>query len=170
MMKHVIPGAGILVLVLILVTCPVQAFTAKTLDISIQSNTDAAVSFSYDLTWYENIVVYSQIVNPAHELSNAFRSQFGKNVYVTSVSGDQAQFVVENFASGKVTNGAVILKTPSLSFMDAQKVLDRYWFARFVSPDFSPEVTRVSFPDGYSEVFYNQDYIPSISHTIGSPT
>ncbi|MGA2162767.1 MAG: hypothetical protein ABSG28_11335 [Methanoregula sp.] len=165
-MKRVITGVGILILVLILVCCPVQAFTAKNLDISIQSNTDATVTFSYDLTWYENIVVFSRIVDPTSELKNAFKTQFSKNVEVTSVSGNQAQFLVENFASRSVNNGVVSLSTPSLSFRNAEKVLDRYWFARFVTPDFSPEVTSISFPDGYSEVFYNQDQIPSVSHTM----
>jgi hypothetical protein len=165
-MKRVITGVGILILVLILVACPAQAFTAKNLDISIQSNTDATVTFSYDLTWYENIVVFSRIVDPTTELTRALESQFGKNVEVYSVSGNRAQFLVENFASRSVNNGEVSLSTPPLPFRNAQKVLDRYWFAQFVTPDFSPEVTRISFPDGYSEVFYNQDQIPSVSHTM----
>jgi hypothetical protein len=63
----------------------------------------------------------------------------------------------------------ISLNTPALSFKNAEKVLNKYWFARFISPDFSPEVTRVSFPDGFSELFFNKDQIPSVRHIINTP-
>ena len=170
MMKYAIPGLGIFILVIILVACPVQAFTAKNLGITIQDNTNAIITFDYDLTWYENIVVFSQIVDPSDELAKALKNQFGKNVEVTSVSGNHAQLLIENFASSTVNDGVVSLNTPSLSFKYAEKVLNKYWFAQFISPDFSPEITRVSFPDGYTEEFYNQDQIPSVRHSIDMPS
>ena len=37
--------------------------------------------------------------------------------------------------------------TPSLSFARAQQVMDEYWFAPLVSPDFSPGITTVIFPE-----------------------
>ena len=52
---------------------------------------------------------------------------------------------------------------------NAEKALKKYWFAPLISPDFSPEITRVSFPDGYNEEFYNTDTIPSIRHTVATP-
>ncbi len=169
-MKHAISGMGILILVIILVASPVQAFTAKNLDITVKDNTDAIITFDYDLNWYENIAVFSRIADPATELAKALKGQFGKNVEVTSVSGNRAQFLVEKYASLTQNNGAVSVNTPSLSFKDAENVLNKYWFAQFISPDFSPEITRISFPDGYTEEFYNQDQIPSIHHSINTPT
>lgn len=165
-MKHMISGMGIIILVLVLLVCPGQAFTAKSLDITVQENTDAIITFNYDLSWYENAAVFSRIADPGTELAKALRNQFGKNVAVTSISGNQAQFLVENFASRNVISGETSMKTPSLSFKNAENVLKNYWFAPLISPDFSPEVTRVNFPDGYSEMFYNQDQVPSIHHTI----
>ncbi len=169
MTKYFLTGIGILILVLLIVVCPVQAFTAKNLDISIQDNTNAIITFSYDLSWYENIAVFSRIADPGAELAKALRAQFRKNVEVTSVTGNQAQFLVENFATRTVNDGTVSLNTPSLSFKNAEKALNKYWFAPLIRPDFSPEISRVSFPDGYSEEFYNQDFIPSIHHTLGMP-
>ena len=42
------------------------------------------------------------------------------------------------------------MKTPALSFQGAEAVLNQYWFAPLISPDFSPDVTRVVFPDQYT--------------------
>jgi hypothetical protein len=170
MMKHALSGMGICILVAVLIACPVQAFTAKNLDITIQDNTDAIITFDYDLSWYENIAVFSRIADPANELAKALTSQFGKKVEVTYVSGNHAQFLVEKFAVLKKNDGVVSLNTPALSFKNAEKVLNNYWFARFISPDFSPEITRVSFPDGYREEFSNQDQIPSVRHVIKTPS
>jgi len=169
MVKYALAGMGILILALIIIVCPVGAFTAKNLDISIQDNTNAIITFGYDLSWYENIAVFSRIADPGTELAKALRVQFRKNVEVTSVTGNYAQFQVENFASRTVNDGTVSLNTPSLSFKNAEKALNKYWFASFISPDFSPDISRVSFPDGYSEEFYNQDQIPSLHHTLGMP-
>ena len=168
MMKHAVAGTGILLLVLMMAACPVSAFTAKTLDISIQDNTDAVVTFDYELSWYENIVVFARIVDPAAELAQAFRSESSKNVVVTGVNGNQAQIRIEKFASRKASDGVESLNSPSLTFTKARQALDKYWFARFVSPDFSPEVTRVRLPDGYTETFYNVEEIPSVRHVTGT--
>lgn len=169
MKKYTIAGMGILILVLITIVCPAGAFTAKNLDITIQDNTNAMITFSYDLSWYEKIAVFSRIADPGAELTKTLRIQFRKNVVGTSVTGNSAQFMVENFASRTVKDGAVSLNTPSLSFKNAEKALNKYWFFPLISPDFSPEITRVSFPDGYSEEFYNQDFIPPLHHTLGMP-
>ena len=166
MKKHTVVGMGLVILMLILTACPAQAFTAKSLDITVQDNADAIITFGYDLSWFENIAVYSRLVDPAAELAKALNSQFSKNVAVLSVSRNQVQLWVPGFATREENNGIVTFKTPMLSFTNAQNALNRYWFAPFISPDFSPEVTRVSFPDGYSEVFYNQDQIPYLSHDI----
>jgi hypothetical protein len=168
-MKNMIFRIGILFLMLIVIACPAQAFTAKNLDIAIQANTDAIITFDYDLTWYENVAVFSRIADPGNELAKALRSQSGKNVEVLTVSGNHAQFLVENFASGTDKNGTITMIAPALSFTNARKALDTYWFGRFISPDFSPDITRISFPDGYAEEFYNQDQIPAVGHTMVTP-
>ena len=58
------------------------------------------------------------------------------------------------------------MTTPSQSFERAEKVLKNCWFAPLISPDLSPTVTTITFPNGYREQYYDQISIPSVSHTI----
>ena len=56
------------------------------------------------------------------------------------------------------------MNTPGLSLREGGAVLKQYWFAPLISPDYSADVTRVSFLDGETKMFYDQDQIPGISH------
>jgi hypothetical protein len=158
--------AGVLVIILLLAVPPAGAFRATSLDIVVQENTDAVITFEYQLSWFENAAVFARIGNPGTELKKALESNFHKPVQVTETDAGRSQFYVKEFATKKVKNNAVTLTTPALSFQKAEQVLNTYWFARLISPDFSPDVTRVSFPDGYTEMFNNQDQIPKISHVL----
>ena len=142
--------------ILALCACPAQAFTAKNLDIVVQDNGDATITFNYELSWYENVAVFTRIANPNTELKKALESNYGKSVDVLATTGNQAQVLVHGFASSRIADGSTTITTPALSFRSAEKVLKQYWFAPLISVDFSPEVTRVVFPDGYVEQYYNQ--------------
>jgi hypothetical protein len=165
MKRYALPVAGLFFIALLLV-CPAQAFTAKGLDIAVQDNTDAVITFTYELSWFEHAAVFARIGDPGTELKKALENNFHKPVDVTRAGAGMTQFLVKGFAAEKVKNGTVTLTTPALSFEKAEQVLQQYWFAALISPDFSPEVTRVTFPDGYTETFYNQDRIPKISHVL----
>ena len=165
-MKSSFVLAGILVLALLSAAPPVQAFTAKNLDIAVQDTSDAVITFDYDLTWFEHAAVFMRIADPGIELKKALESSYGKPVVVTEADGAKSRFVVKGFASKQESNTTVTMKTPALSFEQAEKILNRYWFAPLIVPDFSPEVTRVGFPDGYVEEFSNQISIPSIQHPL----
>lgn len=187
-MKRALILSGILVILLCSAASPAQAFTVKNLDIAVQENTDAVITFSYELAWFENFAVFLRIADPGVELKNALEGNFRKPVQVTVADGGRSQFLVQDFAMRQERNGTVIMRTPSLSFTEAERVLNQYrfgllyhmiiefscdtcvlnqyWFAQLVSPDFSPEVTRVSFPDGYYEEFDNQISIPAVQHTL----
>ena len=165
-MKRLFVLAGILVLALWFAASPVRAFTAKNLDIAVQDNTDAVITFDYDLTWFENAAVFMRIADPGIELKKALESSYRKPVVVTKTDGGESCFVVTGFASKQERNSTVTMKTPAISFVEAEKILNRYWFAPLISPDFSPAVTRVTFPDGYFEEFINQIEIPAISHPL----
>jgi hypothetical protein len=157
-----------MVLVGCLAVSPVHAFTAKTLDITVQENTDAVIAFDYELSWFENIAVFMRITDPGTELQKALESSYGKPVLVIKSNGGESEFMVQGFASKEERGGTVTLITPVLSFADAEEILNRYWFAPLISPDFSPAVTRVNFPDDYTEEFYNQISIPALRHTLGT--
>lgn len=157
-------AAGIAVLLFCI--CPAQAFTAKTLDIVVQENGDATITFDYDMSWYENAVVFARIADPAKELKKAIDSNYNTDAEVLSTSGSEAKILVRGFAKSTTKDGTTTMTTPALSFQSAEKVLKQYWFAPLISADFSPELTRVVFPDGYVAQFGNQIAIPKVSHVI----
>lgn len=167
-MKRSFVLAGILLLALWFAASPAQAFTAKNFDIAVQDNTDAVITFDYELSWIENIAVFMRIADPGAELKKALESNYKKPVAVMVADGGRSQFMVQGFASVQERDGTVLMRTPALSFVDAEKILNQYWFAPFIAPDFSPGVTCVRFPDGYVETFSNEISIPAISHTLGS--
>jgi hypothetical protein len=167
-MNYAFLYSGIFILVLAISVCPVQAFTAKTLDIAIQDNGDALITFDYDLNWYENAAVFTRIMNPGIELKKALEANFGKQVDVITVTGNQVQVLVQGFATRKVQDNLVIMGTPALSFNNAEKVLNQYWFAPLINVDLSPAVTHVIFPDGYVEMFSDQIAIPKLNHILGN--
>jgi hypothetical protein len=167
-MKKALIYLTVIILILWSCTIPVQAFTAKTLDVAVQGSGDAIITFDYELSWFENIAVFMHIADPAIELKKALESNFNTPVDVIRADGGESQFTVHSFATVKEQDGTTTMKTPGLSFVEAQKILDQYWFAPLVSPDFSPEVTRVRFPDGYIEIFDNQISIPPLTHSLPS--
>ena len=166
-MKQFYFGAGVAALVLLFMTSPALAFTANNLDIAVSDNADAVIIFEYELTWAENAAVFMHITDPSLELKRALESNYKKTVDVVRTDTGRAQFIVHDFATIKEKDGATVMSTPALSFVNAEKVLKKYWFAPFIAPDFSPSITRVSFPDGYSYEFDDQISIPVLRHTLG---
>lgn len=148
------------------VVIPAQAFSMRSLSINIAQNGDAQVDVRYDLTFVEQSAIFLRMADPATELQSAFASGSSKPVTVSQVTGSSAQVLIPSYASVSSKDGATVMITPSMSFERAQRVLSGYWFAPLVSPDFSPTLTTVTFPDGYQERFDNQITIPSISHTV----
>jgi len=159
---YLVIGIGIL----FLCACPAQAFTAKNLDIVVQDNGDARITFNYALNWYEYVAVFARIADPGTELKKALEGNYGKNVDVIATTGNQVEILVHDYASRTVKDNRTTLNTPVLSFRSAEKVLETYWFAPLIDVDFSPELTRVVFPDGFMQQYNNQIEIPALSHTL----
>ncbi len=154
-------------LLLVALSMPVQAFTADRLDISVRENGDANITFDYTLNWLEYLAVFLHVADPAAELQKAVQSNTYANVTVNSVTPREVSLGVEKFAVVQDQAMGPTLTTPTISFAQAEQVLQQYWFSRYISPDFSPATTVIQFPDGYSQTFYDQITIPSVSHTIG---
>ena len=167
MIRYPVLVVSLLVTALVLL-CPAQAFTAKCLVIEVNDTSDAIITFDYELSWIEHVAVFVRIADPGTELRKALESNFHAPVQVLEAGSGRSQFYVVGFASERVRDGTVTLTTPALSFREAETVLKQYWFAPLINPDFSPEVTRIVFPDGYEQTFNNQDQIPGVSHSLGS--
>ncbi len=145
---------------------PAQAFTAKSLTITLEENGDAQIDLQYELTFVEQSAVFLRIADPAEELKKAFDSNSNQPVTVTKATSSSSTVIVPSFATIHKGNGKYTIVTPTVSFVKAQDVMNSYWFAPLVSPDFSPEITMVIFPDGFESTFDNVLSIPPISRPI----
>jgi hypothetical protein len=145
-------------------TMPVQAFTVKSLTMNIAPDGDAQFDIRYDLTLFEEGAIFFRITDPAYELKKAFDTNSEQPVTVTRATGSSAQVIIPSFASVITDETGTTVITPSVSLERAQKVLDQYWFAPLISPDFSPDLTTIIFPDGYRISFENTLVIPSVPH------
>jgi hypothetical protein len=145
---------------------PAQAFTAKTLTVTLAPNGDAQITMQYDLSFLEQSAVFFRMADPATELKKAFDSNTNREVTVNSVTSSSADFVVPSYARVTQKDGTMTMTSPEISFSRAQEVLKRYWFAPLISANFAPQQTIIIFPDGYQETFSNALTMPSITHTM----
>ncbi len=73
---------------------------------------------------------------------------------------------MQGFALDEVRDGTGTLTTPALSFREAGEIQKQYRFDSFVNPDFSPDIIRVVFPEGYVQTFIDQEQIPQVTHSF----
>jgi hypothetical protein len=158
--------AGILLAAALIL--PAGAFTAKDLTVTVLKSGDARVDFRYELNWLEQFAVFARIADPGAELKSALEKNSGKTVEILRTDTTGTSFVINQFATVAPTEQGTRYTTPALSFQEAQRVLNEYWFAPLISPDFSPEVTTIVFPDGQQEVFDNALNIPSVGKTVAT--
>ena len=151
---------------LVFTVMPVQAFTVRSLDMTLEPDGDAHVDIDYDLTLFEEGAIFFRISNPAAELKKAFDANSNYPVTVTQATGSSARILIPSFAMVTTDGNTVTIVSPSVSFERAQNVLDQYWFAPLISPDFSPDVTTIIFPDNYRRSYNNLLVIPSVSHQL----
>jgi hypothetical protein len=156
----------IVLLFLFALILPVSAFQMTYVEVNVGGEGDAAVQVDYSLTWVEYVGAFVGIANPARELAKALEEYSGTTVNVTAVSAESAGFHVERFARISTADGKRVYTTPALTFSDAERKLQSYWFAPLISPDLSPELTVIRFPDGYVETFQDEASIPSLSHQV----
>jgi hypothetical protein len=145
---------------------PAQAFTAKDLTVTIQQNGDAEFVLNYDLSWVEQVAVYFKIADPAGELKKGVETELDRPVTVVSAKSSSADVIIPAFADATLKDGKTSLITPAFTFSRAQDAVNKYWFARLISPNFTPQTTTINFPDGYRAYYQNKIDIPSIAHQI----
>ncbi|AGB02470.1 hypothetical protein Metfor_1435 [Methanoregula formicica SMSP] len=111
------------------------------------------------------MIVFTTIMDPGARLAEAACSEYNREATVNAVSPTFVQLTVSGFASRSAGDDGITMKIPALLFRNADKILNQYWFARLMNPDFSPHISRVTFPDGYGETFTSQAKLPAITHT-----
>jgi hypothetical protein len=162
---HLASLCGIICLVLLLVA-PVQAFTADSLSITVAKNGDATATFKYTLEGViENVIPESTL-----------REQLVKGLTTSSdppeiLSFDKsgADLYLKNFAVMNDVPTGTEYQTTSMDFKKAQIALENSAVSSVISADFSPKVTTVTFPDGYSCQLTDSSVLPSLKHTVIDP-
>ena len=152
--------------IILLAVMPAQAFTAKALTITLNGNGDATMDMQYYLTFAERAAIFVHAVDPATELQNVLQENFNGPITVVSTDTSSAEVIIPSFASVTTTGGATTMTTPSLSFERAQQIMQQLWYSALLSPDLTPQVTTITFPDGYQVSYTDQISIPSVSHTL----
>ncbi|MFA4859336.1 hypothetical protein [Methanoregula sp.] len=147
---------------------PAQAFTAKSLTVTLAPNGDAVIDMQYDLSFLEQSAVFFRMADPATELKKAFDSNTNQQITVNSVTSSSANILVPSYARVSQKDGSTTLSTPAISFERAETVLKTYWFAPLISADFSPGVTTIIFPDGYKTIYYEALSMPTVTHTLSA--
>jgi hypothetical protein len=145
---------------------PVQAFTARSLTITLAPDGNAQVDMEYDLSFIEQTAVFLRLADPAAEIKKAFDTNSQQPVTVPKATSSSAIVLIPGFADVSELNNKITMVTPPVSFEKAQRILNGYWFAPLVSPDFSPAITTVIFPDGYEATYYDVLSVPSVSHIL----
>jgi hypothetical protein len=148
------------------VVMPAQAFTSKDLTITLSQNGDAQVHMQYDMSWPEKVAVFFRIADPAAELKNGLQNELHKPVTVLGVSDSSADVIIPSFAYVSKSGDSKALVTPSFTFAHVQETINRYWFAKYLSPHFTPQVTTIVFPDGFRSTFKNRVSIPTVAHRL----
>jgi hypothetical protein len=149
-----------------LAVMPAQAFTAKTLTVTLDGNGNAQADMQYDLSFTEQAAIFFHAADPSAALQNALQENLNRQVTVVKADGSSADVIIPSFATVSQSGGATTMTTPGFSFAHAQEAIKNQWYAPFISADFAPQTTIITFPDGYQATYNNQISIPSVSHTV----
>jgi hypothetical protein len=153
--------------ILFLTTGPVQAFTANSLDITVDKNGDATAIFRFSLEGFiENAIPQSML----EEQLLKGMSTSSNPPELISMDRSSATIRMKNFADTSEVPTGTEYRTASMDFKKGEIALQNSGLSSVITADFSPASVVVRFPDNYSREFANSDTLPSISHTIIDPT
>jgi hypothetical protein len=150
----------------LLVSAPVHAFTANSLDITIDKSGDATAIFRFTLEGLiENAIPQSMLEE------QLLKGLSGSSDPPTLVSMDRssATLVLKNFASVSPSTLGTDYLTSSMDFRKAEIALQNSAVSSVITADFSPEKATLTFPDGHVRSFSNVESLPSVTYTIIDP-
>lgn len=146
---------------------PVQAFTANSLDISIEKNGDAIATFRFTLDGIiENSIPQSML---EEELKKGLTTS-SDPPELKSMDKSSAVLLLKKFAdTSDVPTGTRYL-TAGMDFRKAEIALQNSALSSVISADFSPEKIVLTFPDSYTREFTSVDVLPAVSHIVIDPS
>jgi len=161
-----LPLAILLIVSLATVAMPASALTITSYNAEIQDDGNAILTFNYDMSFLEYVGYYLNIANPGKLIKEEYDKHANMPGEVLSSDSKGTSFKVYGYATVSNDVNGKTIKTPSQSFQKAEAVLMEHPVAKLTTFDLSPDITTVTFPDGYCEIFYNEMTIPSITHVV----
>lgn len=150
----------------VLIFCPAAAFTANSLDITVDESGDATAIFQFTLEGFLENAIPQSILE--QELLKGLGTSSEPPELIT-MDRSSATIRLKQFASLFDVPTGTEYRTVSMDFTKAEVALQQSAVNSIVSADFSPAVMTVTFPDDYISRFTNADLLPSLTHTIIDP-
>lgn len=149
--------------VAVLISAPVSAFTANSLDITVDKSGDATAIFRFTLEGFlENAIPQSML---EEELLKGL-STSSEPPQLISMDRSTASILMKKFANTYDVPTGTEYQTSTMNFNKAQIALQESALSSVVTADFSPATIKVTLPDGFNKQFDNTDVLPSISHIV----
>jgi hypothetical protein len=151
----------------LLAIVPVNAFTANSLEITMDKSGDAVAVFQFSLEgMLENAIPQSML----EEQLLKGMSTSSNPPELISMDRSSATIRMKGFADISDVPTGTEYRTASMDFKKGEIALQNSGLSSVITADFSPAKVVVNFPDKYSRTFSNSDKLPSISHTVVDPS
>lgn len=146
---------------------PVHAFTANSLDITIDKSGDATASFKFTLEGLLENAIPQSILE--EELKKGLTTSSEPPVLL-SMDKTGAVMVLKKFADTQDVSQGTEYRTASMNFQKAEIALKNSALSSVVTADFSPAKITITFPDAYTRKFENVAVLPALTHTVIDPS
>jgi len=150
----------------ILAPAPAAAFHARYLDIVIDREGNATITFEYTLPWMEQVLAFLGLVKPDRDLGQILAAATGGGITAFPAGDVITTYSVAGFSNVSETPPVITYTTPNLNLSWGQAGYESSILAPLLAPDFSPDVTVIRFPDAYSLTFRDQLLIPNTTHSF----
>ncbi|MHB8164905.1 MAG: PEGA domain-containing protein [Methanoregula sp.] len=151
----------------VLLVPPAHAFTANSLDITIDKSGDATASFKFTLEGFlENAIPQSMM---EEELKKGLTTSSEPPVLL-SMDKTGAIMILKKFADTRDVATGTEYRTASMNFQKAEIALKESALSSVVTADFTPAKITITFPDAYTRSFANSAVLPSLTHIVIDPS
>jgi hypothetical protein len=157
----------VFLIIAVLLVGPVHAFTANSLDITVDKTGDAIAVFQFSLDGIvENAIPQSML---EEQLLKGMGTSSDPPSLI-SMDRSSATIRMKKFADTSDVPTGTEYRTASMDFKKAEIALQNSGLSSVISADFTPSKIVVHFPDSFKREFSSSDTLPSITHTVIDPT
>jgi len=149
-----------------LAATPAAALHARYLDIVVDRNGDATVTFEYNLSFVEGFLSLLGAINPSRDIERIFAASTGQNTTTLSTADGSTTFGVRGFATVVENDPSLTFATVPVNLSWGQAGYESSVIAPLLDPDFSPDSTVIRFPDAWSVTFHDLFLVPTVNHSF----